>query len=342
MHVFISTAERSGLLYARLIADNLARHYPGITIYAPPDADSAPVGFGAGALESRGVLERMRRIERTVRKLRPDVFLAVAWSEPNTILGLRLRDLRGMRRIFFAPPQLWAWGRWRATLIRRGYDTLYCLYPREARFLRSLGLLAHFHRNPLADYLKPYFNLERIPGTIALLPGSRASEKSRNLDLLRGLRIRWKKHQPGFRFTWLFLTDEEARQSRAFIGAGDRIVGGLERYKELAKSGLAVVTSGTATLETALLGTPQVAFYNMSRLEVALVRLLTRVRRFALPNVILDEKVIPEYLNPSAEVLVNAALVQIEAQPFSETLARRLRTELGGSVDKPLIPLNIC
>jgi lipid-A-disaccharide synthase len=278
------------------------------------------------------VLAKMREIEREVRRIKPHVFLAVAWSEPNTILGLRLNDLRGMRRVFFAPPQLWAWGRFRAPLLRKGYDALICLYPKEAEFLRALGLPACFSGNPLAWHLAPYFDTRRktskCPRTIALLAGSRASEQTRHMGLLKEFRDAWRRLYPKDRFSWLFLTRCEAGDARIILGDHDRMIEGEERYRTLAGADLAIVTSGTASLETALLGTPQVVFYSLPSFEVFLVRSLTRVKRFALPNLILGEYVVPELLNPSVEDLVESAKSIAEKLMESRELAIRLRKHL--------------
>ncbi|MBN2378203.1 hypothetical protein JXM67_00155 [candidate division WOR-3 bacterium] len=341
MRVFISTAERSGELYAALIADDLRMNYSNVEIlgFRDKECELAPVGFGAGVASASNVMVKMGSIEREVRRLRPDVFLAVAWSEPNTILGLRLRDIRGMKRVFFAPPQLWAWGRWRSGLLRRGYDALYCLYPKEARFLRSLNLPAYFRGNPLVRHLRPYFKSKRDRNLIALLPGSRSCEKSRHINLLTQFRRRWLSLYPSSKAVWLFLTSEEAREATLPLEYGDGAVGGESRYAELARAGLAVVTSGTASLEAALLGTPQAVFYTMPGFEVALARTLTHVRHFALPNIILGERRVPELLNPSVESLLEAALNLSREE--GRKLATRLRTELSAPIDKPPFPLSM-
>lgn len=332
LRVYISTAERSGALYAGLISQELKKAGAQIIWPAALQEGNAPVGFAAGIEGAGEALVRMKRIEREVRRVKPDVFLAVAWSEPNTILGLRLKDMKGMRRVFFAPPQLWAWGRFRATLLRKGYDTLLCLYPREAAFLRSLRLPAHFAGNPLVEHLTTYFDVKRKTSkasrSIALLAGSRPSEQSRHKTLLKGFRDAWRQLYPKDRAIWLFLREREAKDAQLSLDSPDEAIGGKARYRALAGSDLAVVASGTACLETALLGTPQVVFYSLPRLEVALIRMLARVKHFALPNVILAEDVVPELLNPSREDLVEEAESAIQKPEKSRELAIRLRKEL--------------
>jgi len=290
------------------------------------------VGFAAGTASAASALARMRRIEREVHALRPDVFLAVAWSEPNTLLGLRLRRMGGIRRIFFAPPQLWAWGRWRAALLRRGFDALLCLYPGEAKFLRGLGLAALFAGNPLLEHLAPHFNARRRGSskTIALLAGSRRMERSRHAALLKEFAEIWCRSHPEYRTVWLFASGAEAEAARPVCGLA---VGGEARYAVLAEAEAAVVASGTASLETALLGTPQVVFYSLPRLEKALVRTLTRVRRFALPNVILERDAVPELLNPGADELVQAVEGALAQPQGFAALASRLREELAPPLD---------
>jgi len=105
-------------------------------------------------------------------------------------------------------------------------------------------------------------------------------------------------------------------------------IGGEARYRVLASADLAVVASGTACLETALLGTPQVVFYSLPRLEVALIRMLARVKHFALPNVIIAEDAVPELLNPHVGDLVEEAKSTICKSKEARELAIRLRKEL--------------
>ncbi len=334
MKVYVSTAERSGLLYASLIAQGLKTEQPDVEIIwgDRPAESEATVGFAAGARQAGSIREKMRRIERGVRSVKPDVFLAVAWSEPNTLLGLRLRDMKQMRRVFFAPPQLWAWGRFRATLLKKGYDALLCLYPGEAKFLTSLGLPAYFAGNPLARHLAQYSRREKRTKkparTIALLAGSRHSEKSRHQMLLSGFMRRWREFHPNDKAVWLFLTEREALRAERFLDGHDKAVGGEERYRVLAKTDLAVVTSGTASLETALLGIPQVVFYSLSGLEMTLIKSLTRVRLFALPNIILTKRVVPELLNPSVDELLEHGQRTICRRKESCDIAKELHLAL--------------
>lgn len=334
MRIYISTAEHSGFLYARLLSLRLKREHPEAEIFgcAEDSGELAPVGFAAGTGAARGALARIKIIERDVRGLQPDVFLAVAWSEPNILLGLRLSNLKSMRRYFFAPPQLWAWGRWRAALLRRGYHRLYALYPREATLLRSLGLAACFAGNPLTGFLKPYLETKRVyrgeGRRIALLPGSRSLEHARHLSLLKDFGKTWRERNPRDQMVWLFLSKRDAAQAEKFLDHRDRTVGGEERYRELARAHLAVVASGTASLEAALAGTPQVVFYRLPRIEVALARAFTRVERFALPNLVAGGEVVPEFLNPSAVELVEAADTQISKSKESMELAARLYEKL--------------
>jgi lipid-A-disaccharide synthase len=335
--VYFSTSERSGLFYARLLGEELMRMSPGVEIHGLRDDGAernelAPVGFAGGIRTSGSVLERMREIEHEVRLIKPDLFLAVAWSEPNTILGLRLRDVKGMRRVFFAPPQLWAWGRWRARLLKKGYHLLLALYPREARFMRSLGLNALFAGNPLKELLEPYFRERSTePGrkrTIAMLPGSRKSEKNSNIALLREFAREWRKENPEDRFSWLFLTAGEAREESGALGEKEVSVGGRQRFVELAKADLALVTSGTASLETALMGIPQIVFYSMPRVEIALARTFTRVKHFALANLVMGKEVVTEIINPTTYDLMSLASKAIFHPHLYHDLGRRIQSEL--------------
>ena len=239
--------------------------------------------------------------------------------------------------MFFAPPQLWAWGSFRATLLRHGYDALICLYPKEAEFLRSLRLPAYFAGNPLVWHLVPYFDMRKKPSkdsrTVVLLAGSRPSEQARHMGLLKEFKDTWRGLYSKDRFCWLFLTQGEANDACLHLDKKDKATGGKARYRTLADADLAIVASGTASLEAALLGTPQVVFYCLPHLEVFLIRLLTRVNLFALPNLVLGEYVIPELLNPSVEDLVERAESIVQKPKSSRELAIRLRNNLATPLD---------
>lgn len=349
LKVYFSTSEISGELYSRLIAKEILKERPDALILGAVkesgagmsrNAELAPVGFAAGARRAPDVLGRIREIERDVRDAKPDIFLAVAWSEPNTILGLRLRDMRNMKRVFFAPPQLWAWGKWRASLLKKGYHLLLALYPREALFLRRLGLNAQYAGNPLASYLKTIRATRSCASaggkeseegdmrTIALLPGSRLSEKRRNIPLLERFVKEWRIAYPRDRATWLFLHEEEAFKKKKKSMSWENAVSGEDRYRALASSSFALVTSGTASLETALLGIPQVVFYTLSAPELALAKALTNAKHFALPNIILSEEAVPELLNPSVRDLVKKAAGLISFSSGIPDISTRLNLAL--------------
>ncbi len=335
MKVYISTAERSGFLYAKLLSQEIKRKHPEAQILGCSEGseDLAPVGFAAGAGAAKPALTKVREIEHEVRCLKPDVFLAVSWSEPNTLLGLRLRNMPRMRRYFFAPPQLWAWGRWRAILLRRGYQRLFALYPKEALFLRSLGLRASFAGNPLAAYIRPYLDMRRTAirkgaRKIALLAGSRELERSRHTGLLVDFMKLWRERYPRDRAVWLAPTPIEAEGLKKLADPRDLVVAGEERHRELASASLALVASGTASLEAALAGAPQVVFYCLPRIEVALARTLTKVERFALPNLILGEDAVTELLNPSLDELVSVAEETMHRRDEHMGIALRLHNQL--------------
>lgn len=338
--VYFSTSERSGLVYARLLADQLKRLDPGIGIYGAVEEkqplsssqELSPVGFAGGLRVSGNVLERMREIEREVRHIKPDLFVAVAWSEPNTILGLKLRDIKGMRRVFFAPPQLWAWGKWRSCLLKKGYHLFLALYPREAQFLKSLGLDAVFAGNPIKDYLEPYHHRPHAHATrtrrIALLPGSRNSEKKNNIRLLGNFVKEWRRKNPQDIFSWLFLAPQEALSEISIDDKGAGVFAGKARFKELAKADFAIVTSGTASLETALLGVPQIVFYSMPGLELALAKALTGIKHFALPNLVMGKEVVTERINPLVPDLIELAKQILSKRQSGADLREFIKSEL--------------
>ncbi len=331
LKIYISTGERSGAHYAKLISKEILQKYPNAKFVGSlndENGELAPVGFAGGGKAAVTVFDRIKAIERDVRRQGPNVFLAVAWSEPNIMLGMRLRNIKTMKRLFFAPPQLWAWGQFRKSLLKRGYDELLCLYPREVRFLLSLGLPARFRGNPLVGYLAPYFKTAVQAGEnrlIAIMPGSRAVEKKRNYRLLKDFSSLWKKNYPTDRIVWIFMQADEAKR---FPDCSGEKISGQERYEILSKANLAIVNSGTASLEVALIGTPQIVFYTMPAVEVFLAKVLSKVKYFALPNIILNADRVSEFLNPTVKYLFESGCKVIDEQKSAVELAEILRREL--------------
>jgi len=237
----------------------------------------------------------------------------------------------------FVCPQVWAWKKGRIPKLGRGLDVLYCLFPFEPPLFAGYPVEAVCLGHPLVEIVKPerdraaFFaeaGLDPARRSVALLPGSRRGEVSRLLPALAGLVAAWTSDQAKENLQWvlpLAPTLDEA-YLRSFLGTLPvKLVRG-RTYAALAYADAALVASGTATLECALLGTPLAALYAFSPLTYLVARVVVTVPHFSLPNIVAGRAIIPERIQGQVEPATLAATLAGLLDPAQ---AGRIRADLG-------------
>ncbi len=286
-----------GDLMAKAAGHEPALHYSRMNV----------MGFTEVVKNLPSILDNFRFASSILAKFNPDVLILVDYPSFNLQLA-RKAHAAGIRVDWYIAPKVWAWKEWRVAKIRKYVTNLYCILPFEVSFFRNHGYgKAKYVGNPSVDeiddrlrHLPPekYFR-ERQGITdprpiIALLPGSRLSEIKANLPLM----IEAAKKEKDYQYV---------------VAAAPSV--GEKFYREVAQdpglqlvfsatvpllkySRAALITSGTATLETALVGTPQVVCYrgNGSGLTYDLMSRLLHVRYVSLPNLIVGNSIVPELL----------------------------------------------
>ncbi len=281
-----------------------------------------------------GFVEPIRRFPRLLRTLRslldefttrpPDVFVGVDFNVFNLLLE-RLLKKRGIRTVHYVSPSVYAWRRGRVTRIGRAADLVLTLYPFEPPLYARAGVRAEFVGHPLADTIEPIdhttaaraaLGLDVRATTIALLPGSRRSEIAAHCELF----LRAAQHVRRALGPCVFLVpcvDELTARSVASLVANfpelDVRVSRSDSHRVLAAADVALVKSGTGSLEAMLFGKPMVVTYRLGALSYRIVKALLRTPYVALPNILAGQRIVPE-------------LLQDDAQP--ERLARALLAEL--------------
>ncbi|HET8716070.1 MAG TPA: lipid-A-disaccharide synthase [Holophagaceae bacterium] len=246
----------------------------------------------------------------------------------NLRLAKALRQRRpSMKLAQYVCPQVWAWKKGRIPELGRTLDVLYCLFDFEPALFQGLPVDARWVGNPLVETVKPEVDraaffaeagLEEGRPVVALLPGSRGSELTRLLPPLAGLVRRWSASRPEVQWVLpVAPTLDLARVQRFVEGLPVRLVEGRS-YAARAYADAALVASGTATLETALLGTPFAVIYRLNGLTYQLARRLVKLPRVGLANIVAGQEVAPE-------------LLQGEVNPdrLSDTLSRLLEPAEG-------------
>lgn len=284
---------------ARLMGTGGARmKAEGVELFAELD-ELAVMGF-AEVLPRIPYLWRLeRRLHSILDERKPDLVVLIDYPGFNMRIA-RAAHGRGHAVLYYIAPQLWAWRRGRAHALAKTTDRVAVILPFEADFLRGLGVEATYVGHPLLD--RPddvtsrddFFDswgLDPSRPLLAMLPGSRKQELRRHIEPFRRIAERVVDARPDVLPVFSRASGLDASQ---FHDTGFPVV---EDTRALMRhSAVGLVKSGTSTLEMAIEGTPFVVAYRTSRLTEALARRVMHVDHIALPNLIADERVIPEFL----------------------------------------------
>jgi lipid-A-disaccharide synthase len=298
--------------------------------------DLAVVGF----IEVIRHLPRLNRIYKEILAAAHEEGIAGALLIDYPGFNLRLartlrRQLPTVKLFQYVCPQVWAWKKGRIPELGTVLDALYCLFDFEPELFRGYPVDARFMGHPLVEVVRPecdratFFNetgLDPAKPLVALLPGSRTGEIERLLPPMAELARRWRRERPEVQWVLPVAPTLEPAFIRAHLGEAPVTLVQDRTYAARAYANAALVASGTATLETALLGTPFAIVYKLNALTYQLARLLVKVPHFGLANVVARREVAPELLQDE----VNAERLGLElARLLEPETARRLRAELG-------------
>jgi lipid-A-disaccharide synthase len=318
--------EASGDLLAAHLIEALAARLPGASIFGIGGACMAAQGFDAwwpsDRLAVRGYVEVLRHYRGIValrRALRarlladpPDLFIGVDAPDFNLDLARALRK-RGVRTAHLVSPSVWAWRGGRMRAIGAAVEHMLCLFPFEEALYRRAGIAATYVGHPLADVIpaapdvaaaRAELGLPATGRVVALLPGSRQSELANHAERYAAAAALLARADPGLAFVVPLADEATAAQWRT---AAARVtdappfrvaVGGARAA--LAACDVALVASGTATLEAALFQRPMVIAYHMAPLSWALMQRMRYQPWVGLPNILAGEFVVPELLQDNA------------------------------------------
>jgi len=312
MRLLISAGEASGENYGAQLIAALKKREPALDCFGVGgermraagcrvvvDAkDIAVIGLAEVVTHLPRIWGRFRKLLRVADSTKPDAAVLIDFPDWNLRLARELTR-RGIPVIYYVSPQLWAWRPKRIQQIKRYVRKTLVIFPFEEPWYRERGVAAEYVGHPLADQPSPEnlppLRSPQIP--IAILPGSRAKEIALNLPaMLQAARALGKQYQ-------FMIPVASTVSAKWMVDRIHRAVGqdpGINLKLEsdarmvLAQSRAAMVASGTATVEAALIGTPFVMVYRVSPLTWKLGRPLVSVPFFAMPNLIAGREVVPE------------------------------------------------
>ena len=315
--LLVSCGEPSGDTYAGDLVAQLQRRLP-----------ISGFGLGGDRLETQGFrliahvrelavagifevvmhLGRLRRILaaviREIDRNPPDLGVIIDYPEINLRIARALKR-RGIPVVYYVSPQFWAWRKGRTRLIRDNVEKVLCIFPFERAFFEEWGVSATYVGHPLVDLVKVpadraaftrEVGLDLEQPLVAILPGSRPGELHRNLPPLAEALRRLRAARPELQFVAAAAPalDPDALR-RGLRDDAVRVVSG-RTHAAVAAANLAIVASGTATVETALLDTPMVVVYRINPLSYLLGRPLVDVPHYAMVNLIAERRLVPELI----------------------------------------------
>jgi len=262
------------------------------------------------AANLRTILKNFKLCKQHIEEFKPDLVVHIDYPGFNLRIAKTMTEL-GIENVYYISPQIWAWKESRVKKVKKWLKHVFVILPFEKQFYEKHGVEAEFVGHPLLDEVEAIqvdqhefrlkHGLDSSKAIVALLPGSRTQEINLLLPEFRAVVKAFPEYQ--------FVVSKVPWQSRDLYDRLSENAAVLEgnTYDLIAHAEAAIVTSGTATLETALIGTPQVVVYKANPISVMIARFLVRVKYISLVNLVMDREVVTELIQKdvNAKSLVN-------------------------------------
>ena len=317
MKILVSAGEASGDRYSAQLVEALRKHLPEAEFFGCAGRHLREAGVRpivrAEQLAVVGIFEviahipriwrEFRRLVDAARKEKPQ--LAILTDSPDFHLRLaRKLHHQGIQVIYYVAPQVWAWRKRRVRLLEKFVDHLLCIFPFEEAFFRDNNVKATFVGHPLhgsvttrvsrEEFFRKHDLTEGRP-LVALLPGSRRGEAARHLpELVRAVELLGQWRPLNFALPASTTTGKRFFEERISNSAVHIVEG--ETENTVGHADLALVASGTATVEAALLGTPMVVFYRVSAATWFVGKPLVSVAYYSMVNLLAGRAIVPELI----------------------------------------------
>ncbi|MBL7988432.1 MAG: lipid-A-disaccharide synthase [Chlorobi bacterium] len=311
--ILIISGEQSGETYAGMIVHELLQRNPSLNFY----------GTGGERMKSAGVellhhinqmavvgISEVVRKYRTLRNIFNDVVASIQERSPRLAIlvdypgfNLKLAAIlkqRGIPVVWFMAPQVWAWKESRVKQMRRVIDTLIVGFQFEVEYFRKHGITPHYFGHPLVDLLTELESQKRaaLPNaktTIAYLPGSRKGEIARHWPLVVEVATLLGDQ---FRHVVQRAPSIPEGMLRGGDGVGFEIL--HQPHAALMQADVALVKSGTSTMEATMLGVPYALFYQTSAINYAIFSRIAKVHQLGIANIIAGKEIVREFLQKQA------------------------------------------
>jgi lipid-A-disaccharide synthase len=361
MKILVVAGEASGDMHGARLIREIKSTAPDMEFYAVGGerirSEGAHILFDCQRLAVVGIIEILahihiilgcfRLLKNFLRTHKPDLVILIDYPDFNLRLA-KIAKKRGIRVVYYISPQIWAWRRNRLKFMSRWVDKMLVIFPFEVPFYSKAGINVEFVGHPLLDSVSPRISqesfklksgLKKGEHLIGLMPGSRKGEVLRILPvMLKGAKRLTENHPGKWRFVLILAPTVDQSiiapliKKYADILSISMIQG--YTYEALKASELAFVASGTATLETAIIGTPMLILYKLSWPTYFIAKTMIKVPAIGLVNLVAREKLFPELIqsNATGEKLAEEAGRILEDPESRRKMIQgmsRVRQELG-------------
>jgi lipid-A-disaccharide synthase len=318
MRYYIIAGERSGDLHGSNLVKSIRAHDPeavfrglggdylkqaGVELFVHYAA-FAVMGFVEVLINIVKISGYLRKCGRDIIKFKPDVIILIDYAGFNRQMA-RFGKKNHIKVFYYISPKVWAWNPKRAYHLKEKVDNMFVILPFEKDFYKKFDWNVDYVGNPVLDAVKAHdpdvdfletHGFNRTDRLIALLPGSRRQEVLRIIPVMREVVLRFS----GLQFGVATVNNLEKDLYSPLADCPNVHLVEEDTYNLLLHAHAAIVTSGTATLETALFKVPQMVVYRATALTIALARMVIRVPFISLVNLIAEKKVVRELIQKDA------------------------------------------
>ncbi len=297
-----------GDLMLDLASDGLRYHYRNMNF----------MGLFAVIANLRILARIFKRTKKDIIEFKPDAIILVDYAGFNLRIA-KFASKAGIKVFYYISPKVWAWRKGRIKSLKKFVDKLFVIFPFEPEFFKENGMDVEFHGNPLTDVIAAYFEAKKEDADfrkehqlddrpiIALLPGSRKQELLACLPVMREA----AKVFPSYQFVVAGAPSCDHVIYKQQLDGTDIKVVYNAGYDLLSNAYAGVITSGTATLETALFNVPQLVIYKTGKLTYKIGKLFVNLRFFGLVNLVYGDELVKELLQNDLVERTKAELQKI-------------------------------
>ena len=279
------------------------------------------------------IRDAFSRIKKHLRERKPSLLILVDFPGFNMRIARFAHNL-GIPVIYFIPPQIWAWRKKRIYKIKKYVNKVICILPFEKKIYEDYLIDAVYAGHPYMEIVKPlharedFLRMAGIDGkgpVLTIMPGSRDNEIEKHMPILMDIVEAIEKKVENLKILLPLAENIDRKIVDKYRKENIEItyLKGLA-YDALTNSDLAIIASGSATLEAAILGTPTIVIYKISALSYVFARLLVKIKYISLPNIIAGKEVFPEFIQTfDVEKIAEKALYMLSNGK------EKIKTEIG-------------